>query len=355
MDSLVIKAGPVALQRIREQGLRPDLFSHVAGAAGGPKWLALSRLDRVVFGEWLAQPAQALQGIGSSIGAWRMTALAQPDPLAAIDRFEAAYLEQSYSDKPDAREIADEAGRILDSFVRPQDYAAVISSKRIRLNVVTTRVSGWLAGDNRLLQVLGLLKIILANSLSRQHFARTVQRVLFHADAQPAAFDDDGFETQHVTLNEDNLRAALLGTAAIPLLIAAVRDIPGAPAGTYMDGGLIDYHMDLPLIDRQDDPRGLCLLPHFSERVTPGWFDRYFKSRTPQNLSHTLLLAPSAALLEKLPNGKVPDRKDFGLYGKDNAARIRDWKTAIQECGRMADDWQRWQADGSLVERIQAI
>ncbi|MDX1498235.1 MAG: hypothetical protein R3352_11810, partial [Salinisphaeraceae bacterium] len=113
--------------------------------------------------------------------------------------------------------------------------------------------------------------------------------------------------------------------------------------------------MDLPLVDLDETPRGLCLLPHFSERVTPGWFDRYFKNRHPQNLSHTLLLAPSPELLERLPNGKVPDRKDFAFYGKDNAARIRDWKTAVEECGRMADDWQRWLADGSILDRIQPL
>lgn len=351
MSALVLKAGPVALRRIREQGLHPGLFTHVAGAAGGPKWLAQNRLDRVLFGEWLAQPEKPLIGIGSSIGAWRLAALAQRDMQASLDRFEAAYLEQTYSDKPDAREIADEAARILDIFVRPQDYTDVLSSSRIDLNIVTTRARGWLGAEPRLVQVLGLLKIIAANGISRARFARTVQRVVFHAGKQPAAYQEDGFDTTSVSLAADNLRAALLGTAAIPLLIAPVRDIPGAPVGTYLDGGLIDYHMDLPLAE----PKGLCLLPHFSERVTTGWFDRYHKQRMPQNLSHTLLLAPSAELLARLPNGKVPDRKDFALYGKDNAARIRDWKIAIEECSRMADDWQRWLADGSVIERIQPL
>lgn len=349
--SLVLKAGPVALARIREQGLVPSLFSHVAGAAGGPKWLALNPLDRALFGDWLAKPAQPLIGIGSSIGAWRLAALAQSDPVSALERFEAAYLAQSYSDSPDAREVAVEAGRILDQFVDEPARAEILASDRIRLNIVTTRVSGLLAAEARGWQLMGLLRIVLANALSRRHFARCVQRVVFHAPDAAARYQADGFNTRYCRLGGGNMRSALLGTAAIPLVIAPVRSIPGGPPGTYMDGGLIDYHMDLPL----DKPKGLMLLPHFSERVITGWFDRYFKRRQPRHLDHTLLLAPSAELLARLPHGKVPDRKDFALYGQDNAARIRDWKIAITECGRMADDWQQWLADGSIVDRIQPL
>lgn len=355
MAALVLKAGPVALARIREQGLVPDLFSHVAGAAGGPKWLALNQLDRLLFGEWLASPARPLTGIGSSIGAWRLAALAQADPVAAINRFEAAYLAQSYSEKPTAREVAEEAGRILEAFVDDRARAEILASERIRLNVVTTLAHGLLGAEGGAAQVLGLVKIIAANALSRELFARCVQRVLFHVPDAAAAYAADGFATHHAGLDADNLRAVLLGTAAIPLVIAPVKNIPGGPVGTYLDGGLIDYHMDLPLTDAPDRPRGLLLLPHFSERVITGWFDRYFRRRVPQNLSHSLLLAPSPELLARLPNGKVPDRRDFALYGRDNAARVRDWKIAIAECGRMADDWQRWQADGSLVDRIQPL
>lgn len=349
--SLVIKAGPVALERIREHGFTPDLFSHVAAAAGGPKWLALNALDRVLFGDWLHAPPQPLIGIGSSIGAWRLACIAQDDPVAAIDRFEAAYLAQSYSEKPDAREVAEEAGRILDQFMDAAAMQEILDSPRLRINIVTALGGGLMAAGSRALQVLGLLRIITANARSRQRFARHLQRVLFHAPGGAACYQPDGFNTRYVDLGPDNLKQALLGTAAIPLVIAPARNIPGGPAGTYFDGGLIDYHMDLPL----EAPEGLTLLPHFSERVIPGWFDRWFSTRVPQHLGSTLMLAPSAGLLARLPNGKVPDRKDFAHYGKDNAARIRDWKKALTECQRMADDWLDWQAAGFPVSRIQPL
>ncbi len=348
---LVIRAGAAARKRIQDEGLHPGLFSHVAAAAGGPKWLALNRLDRVLFGDWLATPDEPLTGIGSSIGAWRLACVAQDDPVAAIEKFETAYLQQSYSEKPDAREIAAEAARILDQFVDGDAPAQILASRRLRLNVVTTLCHGLLGMEQPLLQSLGLIKIITANALSRSLFARCVQRVLFHVPDAPAHYAADGFVTHHVELDADRLQAALLGTAAIPLVIAPVRNIPGSPPGTHRDGGLIDYHMDLPLAA----PRGLTLLPHFSERVIPGWFDRWFKSRQPQHLDHTVLLAPSPALLARLPNGKVPDRKDFAFYGKDNAARLRDWQAAISECQRMADDWQEWQAQGRLESMVQPL
>lgn len=350
-SNLVIKAGPVALQRIREEGFHPGLFSHVGAAAGGPKWLVLNRLDRLLFGDWLAKPHRPLIGVGSSIGAWRLACIAQADPVAAIDRFEAAYLAQSYSEKPDAAEVAQEAARILDQFIDQDGQQQILASRRIRLNIVTTLSGGLLGMEKTLLQLLGVIRIVAANSISRGCFARCVQRVLFHVPDAPAQYRADGFNTRQVELTAANLRPALLGTAAIPLVIAPVKNIPGGPAGTYLDGGLIDYHMDLPLAE----PKGLMLLPHFSQRVITGWFDRYFSSRVPQNLDHTVLLAPSDALLARLPNGKVPDRKDFALYGKDNVARIRDWQAAISECGRMADDWQQWQTQGRLEAVVQPL
>lgn len=349
--ALTIKAGRVARERIRKEGFSPGIFTHAASAAGGPKWLALNRLDRVLFGDWLLNPAKPLIGVGSSIGAWQMACFAQQDPVAAIDRFEAAYLEQSYSEKPDAAEVATEAGRILDAFMGPEAQADILASERVKINVVTVLCHGTLAVEQPVVQMLGLIKIIAANSVSRALFARCVQRVVFHAQGGAALYKDDGFRTAYAELSADNLKHALLGTAAIPLVIASVRDIAGGPVGTYRDGGLVDYHMDLPLAE----PKGLMLLPHFSERVIPGWFDRSFKNRHPQNLDHTVLLAPSEAMLARLPNGKVPDRKDFAYYGKDNAARIRDWKKVLVETQRMADDWQTWLAHGQMESQIQPL
>ncbi|HNB47129.1 MAG TPA: phospholipase, partial [Burkholderiaceae bacterium] len=46
MKALQIHAGPRALAQLHDQGLRPQDVRAVPAAAGGPKGLALSPLDR---------------------------------------------------------------------------------------------------------------------------------------------------------------------------------------------------------------------------------------------------------------------------------------------------------------------
>jgi hypothetical protein len=57
-----------------------------------------------------------------------------------------------------------------------------------------------------------------------------------------------------------------------------------------------------------------------------------------------VMVAPSRALLERLPNRKLPDRQDFYRYGVDHERRQRDWKRAIAECERFADEVMAWLA-----------
>ncbi|MDX2452676.1 MAG: patatin-like phospholipase family protein, partial [Desulfosarcina sp.] len=91
-ERLVFLAGERALETIRSQGLGPDNVKVVAGAAGGPKWLILGHLDRVLFGSWFQGRRQPLHLLGSSIGSWRFAADSCTDPVAAIDRMEDAYI-----------------------------------------------------------------------------------------------------------------------------------------------------------------------------------------------------------------------------------------------------------------------
>ena len=58
-DHLTLFAGKKALEIIRGEGLQPERISAVASAAGGPKWLVLSRLDRALFGSFFPGPENA--------------------------------------------------------------------------------------------------------------------------------------------------------------------------------------------------------------------------------------------------------------------------------------------------------
>jgi len=76
-------------------------IERIPAAAGGPKGLALLPLDRLLLQHGWLPEERPWKLIGASVGAWRMAALAQENPLAALDRVQHAYVhEQSYSARP---------------------------------------------------------------------------------------------------------------------------------------------------------------------------------------------------------------------------------------------------------------
>ena len=117
-DNLVFYAGRKAFEIIREEGLRPDRISVVAGAAGGPKWLVLRHLDRVLFSDWFKDRKQPLFLIGSSIGAWRFAGQCMADPITSLSDFESAYIHQAYEGKPSPEAVSRESARIQQAFLK---------------------------------------------------------------------------------------------------------------------------------------------------------------------------------------------------------------------------------------------
>jgi len=335
MKYLKIQAGPAALAQIQSAGFTPDMFSHLGAAAGGPKWQVLARLDRILFGEWLAARSTPLQAVGASIGAWRLAAVAMNDPLAGLERFEAAYLEQRYTVKPPASEVTHEARKIMTAMFGSDGVEQIISNPKLHLHILTARGLNGVDGSGSRSDRKALVRAVFANARGRRHMANFFQRVVFHTGAHPARFIDDGFGDTAVPLNTANFSDALLASGAIPGVLEAVKDIPGAPAGTYLDGGLIDYHMDLALAE----PQGLMLLPHFASKVTTGWLDKFLPWRKPLFMDRTVLLAPTEEFLKLLPNQRVPDRKDFIRYEGRDAERVRDWKVAIEAGQYLAEDF----------------
>jgi predicted acylesterase/phospholipase RssA len=171
----------------------------------------------------------------------------------------------------------------------------------------------------------------------------------------------DAFETHFVPLAADNIRSALLASGTLPLVMEAVRGITHAPAGTYWDGGLIDYHLALPYSRVAGDPAGgIVLYPHFTNHIVPGWLDKplpWRRAGLGENrgwLDNVVLVSPSTAFLQTLPRKKLPDRKDFHYYGLDHDARIRHWKLAIAEGQRLRDELAAF-AEKPDLARVQPI
>ena len=123
-----------------------------------------------------------------------------------------------------------------------------------------------------------------------------------------------------------------------------VCNLPHAPSGCYWDGGLIDYHLALPYSRVAGNPEGgLVLYPHFGQRIVPGWLDKSLPWRRAHRgpnrswLDNVVIISPSAAFLRTLPRAKLPDRSDFIHYGRNDDARVLDWKRAIAEGERLRD------------------
>jgi hypothetical protein len=300
--------------------------------------------------EWLHN-AQDVQLIGASIGAWRMAALAQPDAPAALDRLQRAYIhEQRYSPRPTPGEVAASCRGIVESVLGGEGLRI---RPGVALQIVTARARGLLdARESK----SAFARAVFGNALSRNRLGGYFERVIFHAgDAPFLAESFDGCGLQRVAIDATNARDALLASGAIPLVCSPVRDIGGAPPGRYWDGALVDYHLLLPYAV---PPGRIVLYPHFNDFVTPGWLDKHLPwRRAPRGhrwLDDVLLVAPSRSFLATLPNGKLPDRRDFYRYGSDHAGRERAWSRAAAECERFAIDALGWlvRPDPSIVKPL---
>ena len=130
-----------------------------------------------------------------------------------------------------------------------------------------------------------------------------------------------------------------MASGAIPVFMRGISNISGAPKGTYRDGGIIDYHFDIPFLG-PGGSEGLVLYPHFSEQVIPGWFDKKLKRRKPamEHYSRVLMLVPSIEFVADLPCGKIPSREDFRLFS--NTERLNIWQRVVHETERLADCFQ---------------
>ena len=103
MEALSFYAGKSALARIQSEGIKPEMFSAVLGASGGPKWFVLTGLDKVIFNDFMHKSTKHVDIIGSSVGAFRSACFAQKDPCAAITRLAQRYSNTVYSEKPSVK------------------------------------------------------------------------------------------------------------------------------------------------------------------------------------------------------------------------------------------------------------
>ena len=333
-SALSVYMGSEAAKTISERGWQSAPFSTLIGASGGPKWLILSELDKVLGQALLLGRSEPMTLLGSSIGTWRHACLSLNDPGGAISRLQQAYLYQEYScARPSPIEVSEVAERMLREALGPPGAHQVAAHPTLRNAIVTARAKGLARGESGWRLGMGMATATLGNAISRKGLEVLFDRVAFcHGELSTLPFAD-GFNTQLTAINELNLIPALKASGAIPFLMQCEPTIPGAAGGPFWDGGIIDYHFTL----KANQTPGLVLYPHFRDRLTPGWFDKLLRWRTPQRsvIDQLVLMCPSDAFLAQLPHGKIPDRGDFRVMAP--AERVTYWETCVRESERLAE------------------
>jgi hypothetical protein len=349
---LLFKAGPGALRDVRKRGFAAERIGTIAGASGGPKWLVLSQLDRVIIERVLPKLAGPVHLAGSSIGAWRFACYAQAAPLDALNRFEEAYIAQTYSAKPGAAEITAKSREILATILGDCGASDIVRHPHVRLHVLAVRCGRLTSSDFRPLLASGMLAAACANMISRRTLGLFFKRSLFYDPRDlPPFYNATGFPLERIPLTQQNVADVIVASGSIPMVLSGVPNIHGAPPGIYRDGGVIDYHLDLPLAD----PDRLTLYPHFFEQLVPGWFDKKLRWRrlNPLHTDRTILVCPSPEFIAGLPGGKIPDRSDFVRLTFDE--RVRRWRAIVSACRELADELSTVLEKDQLAERLRPL
>ncbi len=365
MKALRIHAGPAAWQQLAKHGLQASDVTTVPGAAGGPKGLILGRMDRFIFGHWLAQSNQPVDLVGASIGAWRLASACLNDPVKAFERLEHDYVRQHFDlqsgeKRPPAARVSAMFSDNLRAFYDGR-VGEVIHHPRFRLHIITARGRHVLSRETAWRTPLGYLGAFAANAVHRKALGGWLERVVFSTGQGALPFGTEDFRTRALRLTEGNFQPALQASCSIPFALKAVQHIPGAPSGAYWDGGLTDYHLHLNYQakanaiediaacaseERARGLKGLVIYPHFQSNVVPGWLDKHlpWRHQSTHFLDNMVVLSPHPEWVKTLPNAKLPDRADFAHYGPDLAGRMTAWLGAASASEQLVDEFDTWLA-----------
>lgn len=351
-DNISVRAGSKAIQIIQDEGLDPARIKVVAGASGSAKFLVLTGIDRVLISIFKDRTTP-LYLIGTSIGAFRMAAFCQKDPLEAIGRLEHEYIEQQYSLKPTRHDVTLETRRIMDAYIDDEKIPAMLQHPVMKINFLSNKCKGLLKQEQLILQWAGLVLAAGTNLLSRNSLGYFLERALFSGvGTRPPFAAMDQFPMNHYNLTPANFKEALLSSGSIPVAMEGVSNINGAP-GVFRDGGILDYHLDIPFLPESD---GLVLYPHFYQTITPGWFDKgLHRPPCEKNMENVVLIAPSNQFVKSLPLGKIPDRKDFMAFKGKDAQRKAIWRIIIEQNKVLGNEFFEAVQSGKISQIVQPL
>lgn len=355
MSRLRIKAGKKAYEIIKDGGFNFDAVSTYYGAAVGPRWLVASGFDLTLLSQGLLGHSKAVHLIGSSAGAWRFAAWLQPQAVDCYRKFIHAYITVGFTRKDTPVTILEKFTHIINAYIEDDALPFALANKRYRLSVIVARARGLVASDKFLLQKSALAVCYALNLFSRKNLYHFADRIVFYNGSKPPPFCfQPQFKGKYIQINEANFKYAVMASGAIPLVVAGVKNIYGAPRGVYRDGGLIDYHLSHQFAARENE---LVLFFHHQERIIPGWLDKKIKRREPddQTLNNVVMVFPSQSFIDRLPSGKVPDRDDFLTYIDNSKQRIQNWNRAVELSAPLGEDFLELVQSGKIRDMVEKM
>ena len=351
-ENISVLGGSKAIEIIRDEGLNLSRGKVVAGASGAAKFLVLTGIDRVLLSQF-KQRTDPLYLIGTSIGAFRMAAYCQRDPVDALGKLEKEYIAQYYDSRPNRKEITDESWKILHAYIDDDEIEYIINHPFMRICFLSNKCKGPLKSETLWVQGLGVALASVVNRLSRNRLGYFFERALFCASKEKPPFASmNQFPLGIYGLTQSNFKTALLSSGSIPMAMEGISNIDGV-SGIFRDGGILDYHLDIPFLPNENN---LVLYPHFYEHITPGWFDKSLNRKPDKkNMKSVVLVAPSNRFVDSLPFGKIPDRKDFKtFFGKDKE-RVEYWKKVVEKNKKLGDEFFEAIESGRIREIIKPI
>jgi hypothetical protein len=355
MNSLQIRAGQTACALIRDGGFSLDAVRAYYGPASGPRWLVASGFDRTLFTSGLLGNRKPVLLAGSSAGAWRFAAWLQPEPEKSYATLMESYMTAPYRRSDTPRQILKTLGGIVNAYLERDAVPFALANRKYRLAVSTVRCHHLAASDRPWVQRFAFGLSYLTNIISPATLHAFGERVIFYNGPKPPSFClRSDFRGRFIRLSDTNFRAAVLASGAIPVVVAGVRDIYGAPIGIYRDGGFFDYHLTHRYAEGDDE---VTLFFNHQERIIPGWMDKKRLNRKPPEeiLRNVLMVYPSETFVQGLPGGKVPDRDDITVLIDDPETRIRNWRQAARQCEYLGEEFLELVASGRIRDVVEPL
>ncbi len=296
-----------------------------------------------------------VQLIGSSAGAWRFAAWLQPEAISCYQTLIDAYINIKITKADTPATVLEKFIDLINLYLEDDALPFALANKKYRLTVITARGRNLVAAENIWLQKTGLIAGYLLNFFSRNNIYRFADRVVFYHGSKPPAFCfHPQYRGSFVSINEINFKYAVMASGAIPLVVAGVHDIYGAPRGVYRDGGLIDYHLTHQFATGENE---IVLFFHHQERIIPGWMDKDNLRRVPdpEALSNVLMIFPSQSFVEKLPGERIPDRTDFITYIDDHQTRIKNWHKAVELAAPLGEEFLELVESGKIRDIVERL